>query len=199
MIKFLKNGDVQLMKSFTRNKMTRKCSFIGLGTFGNDYVAMGGAMLVGGATASLSGGRFWDGVRDAAIAVGLNQLMHDGGKKLSKVSNSIIKQLKELGWNNKDKPLGGKQDIWIDKDGNLYEMVKSGDGEPLPIDYRLNKETGRLEMINTGGSNVGGALLDAWKILLNKGSKLVMPIFGNQYLIELIANPNKVATSNQSL
>lgn len=60
----------------------------GLGTFGNDYVTLGGSVLVGGATSSLSGGSFWDGVRDAAIAVGLNQLMHNIGEKIAKTAES---------------------------------------------------------------------------------------------------------------
>jgi|GEM_PF-3286275 len=69
-------------------------TYTGLQVFGNDYVTLGGGILVGGVVSNLSGGSFWDGIRDAAIAVGLNRLIHEdnsGGKK------------------NKDKLKGGKQ------------------------------------------------------------------------------------------
>ena len=42
-----------------------------------------------------------------------------------------IKKLKEKGWDHKDKGRngGGKKDLWVDKEGNIYEKPKSGAGQ----------------------------------------------------------------------
>jgi|GEM_PF-5591989 len=90
----------------------------GLGLFGNDYVTLGGSVLVGGATSSMSGGCFWDGIRDVAIAVGLNHLMHDIPEepigKLTKLDDKLVqKELKALGWDHGDKKFGGRNDVFL--------------------------------------------------------------------------------------
>jgi RHS repeat-associated protein len=76
----------------------------------------------------------------------------DGGKRkkggeggsentsgLKKLPDNLIPKLKELNWDHDDKGKGGsRKDIFYDpKTGKMYELPKSGKGEPQEIDYNF--------------------------------------------------------------
>jgi hypothetical protein len=101
-------------------------------------IASGG--LMGGIGAEISGGNFWDGARNGLISAGLNHAAHmmmdrqqqpspKDAKKLKMLSKGEIKQLKNRGvWDHHDKDNGGKQDLYKDAKGNIYEVGKGGKG-----------------------------------------------------------------------
>ena len=54
------------------------------------------------------------------------------------LSPGEINKLKKKGWDHSDKKgRGGQRDLYKDKDGNVYEKPKGGNGPGEPIDYNL--------------------------------------------------------------
>lgn len=56
-----------------------------------------------------------------------------------RLPNNLIPKLKDLDWDHDDKGKGGsRKDIFYDpKSGKMYQLPKSGKGEPEEIDYNF--------------------------------------------------------------
>lgn len=76
-----------------------------------------------------------------------------------KLSPGEIKKLKEAGWDHGDKGVNGKgggaKDLHKDKDGNVYEKPKNGNGPGEPIGVNLNDLSVK---VGIGAVIVGGTL-----------------------------------------
>ena len=111
---------------------------------------IGGSALAGGllnyiAMASVSGSS--GSSEDASSSSGSddvkNKVPKDGGD-LKKLSPGEIKKLKDAGYDAHElKSSSSKFDLYKDKSGNVYQLLKGGRGEPSSVDFNIKNIKGQ--------------------------------------------------------
>jgi RHS repeat-associated protein len=82
-----------------------------------------------------------------------NSQNQEGPGPLTRLKNWEIEQLKKAGWKHSEKNFGGRNDLWKDEEGNIYEVEKNGKGEPWQIDWKIDK--GAVTKLATAAVEVG--------------------------------------------
>ncbi|MGM5631400.1 FG-GAP-like repeat-containing protein [Apibacter raozihei] len=129
--------------------------------------------LSGGFGSVLTNGNFWQGAATGLVVSGLNHVVHKiekitflentGGdpnpnrnwRQDKLLSKGEIEKLQEAGWDHSDKGKGGgKKDLYKDKEGNVYEKPKGGNGPGEWTGHNLNNLSTSSLLNKMGGDGL---------------------------------------------
>ncbi|GGH16502.1 hypothetical protein FAZ19_05730 [Sphingobacterium alkalisoli] len=150
----------------------------------------------GGVASGLSGGSFWQGASTGAIVAGANHLLHNPTSQQEgddpnpnrnpnqdrPLTPGEIKQIQRQGWGHGDKSMngrgGGRNDLWVDKKGNVYEKPKYGKGV-------MGEWTGYNLKNLSVQVGIGASLFYGTYKLLNQFNRFATPFIMNITIMNL--------------